>query len=144
MMAGEASIGRYDTAQVSDHHGISHHGGDADMLEGLARVDKFLVSNLAHFLTRLNEIEQDDGTLLDHTMVLYGSGMNNGKTGIHSPKNLPLLFAGGSKLGIRQGQHLKFEEDSTPLCNVHLTMLQKMDVDRPSFADSTGTLLGLT
>lgn len=143
MMASEASVGRYDAVQVNDHHGISHHGGDAEMLEGLARVDKFLVSNLANFLTRLHEIKQSDGTLLDHTMVLYGSGMNNGETGTHSPKNLPLLFAGGSKLGIQQGQHLKFKEDSTPFCNVHLTMLQKMGVAQQFFGDSTGMLLGL-
>ncbi len=144
MMAGEASIGRYDGAQVSDHHGISHHGGDPDMLEGLARVDRFLIKNFTHFLTRLHGMEEAGSSMLDHTMVLYGSGMNNGRTGTHSPKNLPLLLAGGSNLGVRQGQHLRFAEDSTPLCNVYLTMLQRMGLEVEAFSDSAGTLNQLT
>lgn len=143
MMAGEASIGRYDAVQVSDHHGISHHGGDADKLAGLARVDKFLVSNFGYFLNRLRNLKEADGSLLEHTMVLYGSGMNNGKTGTHSPKNLPLILAGGSKLGMRQGQHLRFKEDAVPLCNVHLTVLQGMGIETSSFGDSKSTLTGL-
>lgn len=82
--------------------------------------------------------------MLDHTMVLFGSGMSNGKGGGHSPKNLPLILAGGSGLGLRHGNHLPFDVDSTPLSNLLLTMLQKMGVEQDAFADSTGTLNGLT
>ena len=69
--------------------------------------------------------------------------MSNGKGGGHSPKNLPLILAGGRKLGLRHGQHLSFEIDSTPMSNLLLTMLQKMGVKQDKFHDSTGTLTGL-
>ena len=87
--------------------------------------------------------------MLDHTMVLYGSGMNNGVAledgkGSHSTRKLPILLAGGRKLGIRQGQHLKYENDSTPLCNLHVTMLQGMGIECDQFVDGTGPLNGLT
>jgi len=75
--------------------------------------------------------------------VLYGSGMNSGEGGGHSPKNLPLLLAGGRKLGLRQGQHLPFEVDSTPMSNLLLTMAQKMGVEQSNFMDSSSTLTGL-
>jgi hypothetical protein len=83
---------------------------------------------------------EGDGNLLDHSMVLYGSGMNSGKGGGHSPKNLPLILAGGRRLGFDHGRHLKFEIDRVPLSNVLLTMLQRMGVEQDAFADSTGTL----
>ena len=72
-------------------------------------------------------------------------GMNSGEGGDHSPKNLPLLVAGGCKLGLRHGQHLAFDvEKSLPLANVHLTLAQKMGVKTENFSDATGTLTGLT
>lgn len=126
-----------------NQHELSHHGGDAGMLSQLAGVDRFRIARLARFLGFLKATREGDGNMLDRTMVLFGSGMNNGRTGTHSPKNLPTLLAGGSKLGLRHGQHLAFEEDSTPLSNVLLTMLQKMGVESDSFSDSTGTLAGL-
>lgn len=127
-----------------DQHFYSHHGGDEDMLNTLARIDHFLVEQWAYLLNRLQSTEAGDGTLLDRTMVLFGSGMNNGETGAHSPKNLPLLLAGGSKLGMKQGQHLKFESDSTPFSNLFLTMLNNMGVEADAFSDSSGTLTGLS
>ncbi|MEQ8784995.1 MAG: DUF1552 domain-containing protein [Pirellulaceae bacterium] len=127
-----------------DHHALSHHGGDPDMLRGLAEIDRAYVARLARFLGHLQATEEADGTMLDSTMVLYGSGMNNGKGGGHSPQNLPLLLAGGRKLGLQQGRHLAYEVDSTPMSNLLLTMLHAMGVPRDSFMDSTGTLSGLT
>ncbi len=127
-----------------NQHELSHHGGDADMLRKLAGVDRFYVTKLARFLGLLKATGEEDGHMLDRTMVLFGSGMNNGKTGTHSPKNLPLLLAGGSKLGLKHGQHLKFEEDSTPFSNVLLTMAQKMGLETDRFIDSSGSLTGLT
>ena len=126
-----------------DHHTLSHHGGDANMLRGLAEIDRAYVGKLARFLGLLKATKEADSTMLDSTLVLYGSGMNNGKGGGHSPQNLPLLLAGGQKLGIKHGQHLKFERD-TPMSNLLLTMLQRMGIERESFMDSSGTLTGLT
>ena len=118
-------------------------------MEKLSKVDKREGDLLASFLTRLNETAQGDGSMLDHTMVLYGSGMNNGLgiedgKGSHSTRKLPTLFAGGGKLGIKQGQHLVYEKDRTPLCNLHVTLMQGMGLERDHFVDGTGRLTGLS
>lgn len=126
-----------------DHHELSHHGGDAGMLTKLAAIDRFHVGNLARFLGLLGSGGEAGGNLLDNTLVLYGSGMNSGQGGGHSPKNVPLLLAGGRKLGLKHGSHLKFAIDSAPLSNLLLTMLNAIGVKRETFMDSTGTLTGL-
>ena len=82
--------------------------------------------------------------MLDRTMILFGSGMNSGKGGEHSPKNLPTIVAGGKKLGLQHGQHLAFDQDKhPPLSNVLLTMAQRMGLESDQFADASGTLAGL-
>jgi len=127
-----------------NHHELSHHGGDAGMLSKLATIDKFHLSRLARFMGMLKSTAEADSNMLDRTMILYGSGMNSGKGGEHSPKNLPTLMAGGAKLGFKHGRHLAFDADKhPPLSNVLLTMLQKMGVETSKFADATGTLTGL-
>jgi hypothetical protein len=126
-----------------DHHELSHHGGDAGMLAKLAAIDRFHISKLARFLELLKSAREADGNMLDNTMVLYGSGMNSGQGGGHSPKNVPLLLAGGQKLGLKHGAHLQFAADTKPLSNVLLTMLNAMGVKQPSFMDSTGLINGL-
>ena len=128
-----------------NHHELSHHGGDAGMLAKLAVIDRFHVSRLARFLDLLTATHEADGTMLDRTAVLYGSGMNSGKGGEHSPRNLPLLVAGGEKLGLVHHQHLAFEEAShPPMANLLLTLAQASGCEIDRFADSTGTLTGLT
>ncbi len=127
-----------------NHHDLSHHGGDPGMLKQLAEVDRFHLERLNRFLTFLKTTGEEDGSLLDNTMVVFGSGMNNGLRGAHSPKNLPLLVAGGSALGLKHGQHLAHDEnDHPPLSNVLLTVMQKMGVESDGFQDATGTLTGL-
>ena len=128
-----------------NHHELSHHGGDAGMLEKLAVIDRFHLSRLNRFLTFLGATEEGGRSMLDHTMVMYGSGMNSGEKGDHSPRNLPLVLAGGSAWGFKHGQHLAHDpEKHPPLSNVLLTVMQKMGVERTAFQDSTGTLNGLT
>jgi len=130
------------------YHLLQHHNGNKVNLEKLSKVDRREADLLAGFLTRLNETAQGDGSMLDHTMVLYGSGMNNGVgiedgKGSHSTRKLPILLAGGGKLGIKQGQHLVYEKDRTPLCNLHVTLMQGMGLERDHFVDGTGRLTGL-
>ncbi len=140
----EAAGGYYNELGLSaNHHELSHHGGDADMLEGLHKIDAFQIKQFAYFLERLSNAREGDRSLLDSTMLMYGSGMNSGKGGGHSPKNLPLLFAGGKGLGIKQGKHHKFEGGKTPLANLFVTMLDRMKVKCERFADSTGELSGM-
>ena len=110
------------------------------MLEGLHKIDTFLLRQLGYFFGRLKEVAEDEHSLLDQTMIVYGSGMNSGEGGGHSPRNLPLLFAGGRALGFSLGQHLRVEEGSTPLSNLYLSMLRKLQPGAGRFMDSTGTL----
>jgi hypothetical protein len=126
-----------------NHHELSHHGGDADMLNKLATIDRFHIERLASFLRLLDATSDGAGTLLDHTVVALGSGMDSGAGGDHSPKNLPLLMAGGNGLGLSQGQHLAFDPNShPPMCNVWLSVAQSMGVEMDRFADSQSTLTG--
>lgn len=132
------------SSEAGFNHTISHHGGDPELLRQIAEIDRNYVARLARFLKLLKATREGDGNMLDNTLVLYGSGMNNGKGGGHSSQNLPLLLAGGRKLGIRQGQHLQFEVDSTPMSNLLLSMLQAVGVEQDAFRDSSGTLTGLS
>lgn len=127
-----------------NHHELSHHGGDAGMLKKLAEIDRFHLSKLGRFLGLMKSTTEGDGTVLDRTAVVFGSGMNSGAGGDHSPKNLPLLVAGGHKLGLKLGRHIKHDPDKhPPMSNVLLTVAQKMGVVSTKFADATGTLSGL-
>jgi hypothetical protein len=127
-----------------NHHELSHHGGDAGMLAKLAVIDKGFLEKLGRFLGMLKNTAEADGSMLDRTVVLYGSGMNSGKGGEHSPKNLPLLVAGGSKLGVKLGRHLAFEDGAhPPLANLLLSLAQRVGCETERFSDATGTLDGL-
>jgi hypothetical protein len=127
-----------------NHHELSHHGGDPGMLSKLATIDRFHLSKLGRFLGMLKSTTEGDGTVLDRTVVVYGSGMNSGTGGDHSPRNLPLLIAGGHKLGLKLGRHLKHDPNKhPPLSNVLLSVVQKVGVEGARFADATGTLSGL-
>lgn len=127
-----------------NHHELSHHGGDKDMLKKLGVIDRFHLEHLGRFLTFLKETLEGEGNMLDNTVIVFGSGMNSGAGGEHSPKNLPLLVAGGHKLGFKHGQHIAFDANNhPPLSNVLLTLVQRMGVESETFRDSTGTLTGL-
>jgi hypothetical protein len=124
-----------------NQHELSHHGGDAGMLKRLAGVDREYIARLSRFLTLLSSTEEGGRTMLDHTMVLYGSGMSEN----HSSGNLPLIVAGGGAWGLKHGQHLAHDSAKhPPLTNVLLTTIQKMGVETDKFQDATGTLTGLS
>lgn len=141
----EAAGGNYDELGLkANHHELSHHGGDAQMLDGLFKIDRFLLDQLGYFADRLEAAQEGDATMLHRTMVLYGSGMNSGEGGGHSPKNIPTLMLGGRALGLKLGQHLPFGEGRVPMSNLFVTMLQSMSLPVDRFMDSTGTMTGLT
>ncbi|RYD66622.1 MAG: DUF1552 domain-containing protein [Verrucomicrobiaceae bacterium] len=122
-----------------NHHELSHHGGDPGTLEKLAAVDRGYLERLARFLDFLQSTDEGGRPMLDHTMVVYGSGMNSGPRGDHSPKDLPLLIAGGSAWGLKHGRHIAHDpEKHPPLSNVLLTVAQKMGVESGAFSDSNG------
>lgn len=127
-----------------NHHELSHHGGDAGMLNSLAKIDRFHLERLGRFMSFLKSTDELGRPMLDSTMVMFGSGMNSGERGEHSPDNLPLIVAGGAGLGLRHGQHLAHDpQDHPPLNNVLLSLIQKMGVETDRFGDASGTMSGL-
>jgi len=125
---------------VSDRtHTLTHHGNEPEKLEQLAKVEEAGLKNLGRFLEGLAAVNEGGSSLLDDTAVLFGSNMSNGSN--HSNVNLPILLAGGR---FKHGQHLQFDpKNNTPLCNLFVSMLQHMGLERDSFSTSTGTLTGL-
>ena len=114
-------------------HGLGH--GYRKKPHALGSLHEFLTKELSRFLTRLAKTSEGDATLLDRTVVMYGSG--NAAT--HGTTNYPLILAGGRKLGMRHGQFLKFTP-RTPLSNLYLTLLHRLDIRTKSFADSSGEM----
>ena len=137
-LARETSNRSYPEIGVPDpHHPTSHHGGDPEKVAKIAKINQFHVSLFAYFLEKLNSIREADGTLLDNSLYLYGSGMGN--PNVHSHVELPILVAGGAAGKVKGGRHIKYA-DPTPLANVHLTMLDAVGVRLDSFQDSTGKI----
>lgn len=142
-------------------HELSHHNGDLEQMARLTRSDTFLVEQFAYFLDKLAEVTERGESLLDRSMILFGSGMSYGHS--HGNANLPTIFAGGSALGIRHGQHIDYNlptvrnynlanavghygicgrpvDGNARLSNLLLTMLQRMDVHAERFVDSIGAI----
>jgi hypothetical protein len=122
-----------------DHHNLSHHGKDPEKLKQLQRIETQQLVALRDFLGKLKQAKEGGETLLDRTMVLYGSNLGNASS--HDTKNLPILFAGG---GFKHGQHLAFDrKNNTPLCKLYVSMLQRLGVEVDRFASGSGRLSGL-
>jgi hypothetical protein len=135
-MAREGSTRTYPQIGVPEpHHPVSHHTNDAEKLAKLAKINAYHVSLFAYLLERLQATPDGDGTLLDHSTYLLGSGMGN--PDIHDHRNLPIVVARGGIGGTRGGYHLRYADD-TPLANLHLTLLDGVGVHLDSFVDSTG------
>src|SRR5438477_1457337 len=117
------------------HHPTSHHGNDPDKVAKIAKINTFHVSLFAEFLQRMKATPDGDGSLLDHTVYMYGSGMGN--PSLHDHENLPILIAGGAAAGLKGGRHLTYDK-GLPLANVHLTLLDRVGVHLDSFGDSSG------
>jgi hypothetical protein len=135
-LARETSNRSYPELGVPEsHHPLSHHGNDPNKIAKMAKINQFHVSLFAGFLKKLQATPEGDGTLLDNTLCLYGSGMGNPNK--HDHTNLPTIVAGGAAAGMKGGRHIRYRE-VTPLANIHLTLLDKVGVDLERFADSTG------
>jgi hypothetical protein len=117
------------------HHPTSHHGGDPVKLAKISKINTFHVSLFADFLQRMKATPDGAGSLLDHSVYLYGSGMGN--SSIHDHENLPILVAGGAATGLKGGRHIRCPK-GTNLANLHLTLLDRVGVHLDSFMDSTG------
>lgn len=122
-----------------DYHNLSHHGKDPAKIKQLTIVESAIVKEFATLIKKLNESTEADGTLLDSTMVLFGSNLGNASS--HDTKNMPIVLAGG---GFHHGQHLAFDrENNYPLPNLFVSMLQRLGMDTNTFATATGPMDGL-
>jgi Protein of unknown function (DUF1552) len=139
MLALEQSNRPYRELNISEaHHGLTHHRGDPEKIAKIAQINRYHVEQFAYFLGKLRSIKDGDGTLLDHVMVTYGSGLADGNR--HEHHNLPTILAGRGCGGLHPaGRHLKYP-DETPMANLHVAMLDKMGVPAESLGDSNGKL----
>jgi uncharacterized protein DUF1552 len=136
-LARETSTRTYTEIGVPDpHHPLTHHGNDPEKIAKMAKINAFHVSLFAYFLEKLKATPDGDGTLLDHSLYLYGSGMGN--PNVHDHVNLPILVAGGAGR-VKGGRHIRYAEP-TPLANLHLTLLERAGVRVDGFADSKGKI----
>jgi len=137
-LARETSTRTYPEIGVADpHHPLTHHGNDPEKIARMAKINAFHVSLFAYYLEKLRSTPDGGGTLLDHSVVLYGSGMGN--PNVHDHVNLPTIVAGGGAGRMKGGRHIMYPEP-TPLANLHLTLLEKVGVRLDRFADSQGTI----
>ncbi len=146
---------------LQTRHGLSHHNGDPEQLRRLTQTDTFLIDQLSYFLDQLKSHREENGTLLDTTQVLWGSGMAYGHS--HGNANLPTILAGGKALGYKHGTHVDFNlpkigkydvadaithyricskpvDDNARVSNLLLTMLQRVDVKVDKFQDSVAPI----
>ncbi len=137
-LARETSNRSYPETGVNEpHHPLSHHGNDPAKIERLAKINAFHVSLFAEYLAKLAATKEGDATLLDNSLLLYGSGMGN--PNVHDHTNLPIIVAGGASAGVKGQRHLRFDQ-TVPLANLHLTLLDKAGVKIEKFGDSSGVI----
>lgn len=142
VLANEGSNRPYPFVDVPDgHHYLSHHSGDEEKIEKIKRIDIFHSEQLAYFLEKLSATAEGDGSLLDHSMILYGSGNADGNR--HSHHDLPIILAGGGCGTLKTGRHIRYPKE-TPLNNLWVSMLDRMDVEVAQLGDSTGSLSDLS
>jgi Protein of unknown function (DUF1552) len=142
MLAKEVSGRSYPEIGVGDsHHPVSHHQDEPAKLERLHKINEYHMRQFAYLVDKLSKLPEGDGTMLDHTLFLYGTGISDSNTHFHD--DLPIALVGGKAAGIKGGRYIRFPK-GTPLTNLHLTILENMGVSVESIGDSTGRLGRLT
>ncbi|MSO20868.1 MAG: DUF1552 domain-containing protein [Acidobacteria bacterium] len=138
----EMSNAAYPEIGISDpHHPFTHHQGDPVKIAKSIEINIYHMTMFAYFLEKLRSTPDGSGSLLDHSMIVYGSGLGDGN--LHIPKSLPILLAGGGWGRIQGGRHIRYEKD-TPLSNLYLALLDRLGLNVEKFGDSTGKLPSLS
>jgi hypothetical protein len=138
VLGREGSLRTYNEIGVSDgHHPLSHHGNRPEALEKLARINAYHTQIVSQFVAKMSATQEGDGSLLDHSLVLYGSGLSDSNRHLH--ENLPILLFGRGKGNVASGRHIVFDQP-TPMTNLYLTMLDQMNVPTDHMGDSTGQI----
>ena len=123
------------------HHGLTHHQGDKEKIEKVTQINEYHIKQFTYLLDKLKATPDGDGTLLDHSMIVYGSALADGNA--HQHNNLPTVIAGRGNGTLKPGRHVKYA-DETPITNLYMSMLDKMGVPVDAIGDSTGKLEGLS
>jgi hypothetical protein len=123
------------------HHGLTHHSGDPEKIEKVTRINCYHMQQFVYLLEKLKGVKEGDGTLLDHSMIVYGSGLSDGNR--HEHHNLPLILAGGGSGKLKPGRIVRYPEE-TPIANLYVALLDRLGVPVESLGDSTGELGYLT
>jgi hypothetical protein len=138
VFANEGSNRSYGFIGVPDgHHDLSHHESKEEKLEKIRKINRFHVEQFAYIVGRMKEIKEGEGTLLDNSMIVYGSGIGDGNR--HNHDDLPVVMAGRAGGSIDTGRHIKYE-NGTPMTNLYLSMLDRMHAEVESLGDSSGRL----
>jgi hypothetical protein len=138
MIAKEGSLRSYPEIGVPDpHHPLTHHRNQKDWIEQISKINAFHMQLFANFLGRLRDTQDGDGTLLDHSMVVYGSAIADGNK--HTHHDLPLLVVGKGGGSLRPGRHVSYTS-RTPMTNLFLALAERMEVRPATLGDSTGLL----
>jgi hypothetical protein len=138
MIAKDGSDRVYrDIGVTEGHHTVSHHGADQKKLESISKIDLYNMQAFGYFLEKMKNTPEGNGTLLDNCAIMYGAGIGDGDR--HNHDELPILLAGKAGGALKPGRHVRYPKN-TPLCNLHLSMLNLMGVQQDRFGDSTGPL----
>jgi hypothetical protein len=138
MLGREFSGVTYPQIGVPDaHHPITHHAGEVEKIAKVEKINAYHVTQFAYLLDKMKSTPDGDGTLLDHSTLIYGTGM--GECNAHDPRNIPLVMAGGGAGTLKPGRHISYPKE-TPLANLHLTLLDNFGVKWDRIGDSTGRL----
>lgn len=138
MIGNGGSNRRFPELDIHDgHHSLSHHRGKVDMVEKIRKIDKFYAERFARFVQKMADTPDGKGSLLDHSMVLFGSGISDGNR--HNHHDLPIVMAGQANGTIDTGRLIHYNRD-TPLCNLYMSMLDLAGCDVAEFGDGTGRL----
>jgi hypothetical protein len=138
MVAREQSARAYPEIGVGDpHHPLTHHSGDRAKIEQVIKINIFHANLFAYYLDKLRTTPDGNGSLLDDTLVLYGSAISDGNLHLHD--NLPIALIGGKNTGFGGGRHLRYPQ-ATPLANLYLTMLDRLGAPMEKLGDSNGRL----
>ena len=119
------------------HHGLTHHSGDREKIEKVTQINCYHIQSLVYALDKMKAVKEGDGTLLDHSMIVYGSGISDGNR--HDHGNLPTILAGRGNGTLKPGRHIRYASD-TPMANLFITMLDQMGIEPERFGDSKGKL----
>jgi hypothetical protein len=141
MIGREGSTRAYPEIGIPDgHHPLTHHRGQEELMEKVAQINTYHVEQFAKWVGKLKNVKEGDGTLLDNSMIVYGAGLADGNK--HSHEDLPTVMAGRGGSKFVTGRSIVYRKE-TPMCNMFLTMMDRMGVPTEHFGDSSGPLEGL-